>query len=74
MYKSWAKSSVAEADEAEAFVKLTVTPAAAKAVSTIEAAEDLRLPFECGELEEEAAALKNLVNLLVVLDFFTFEV
>lgn len=73
-YKSWAKSSVAEADDAEAFVKFTVTPAAAKAVSTMEAADDLRRPFVCGEFEEEAA-FKNFVNLLlVVLGFFAFAV
>lgn len=40
-----AKSSVAEAEEAEAFVRLTLTPAAAKAVSTIDAADDLRRDF-----------------------------
>ena len=52
-------------------VKFTVTPAAAKAVSTMEAADDLRLPLACGELaDEEAAALRNFVNLFDAFDFF----
>lgn len=54
---------MAEADDAEAVVRFTVTPAAAKAVSTIEAAEDFRRPLVLGEFEEaDDAARRNLVK------------
>lgn len=61
---------MAEAELAEAVVRLTVTPAAAKAVSTMLAADDFRLPLELGDCAEaEEAAFRNLVILRVVLDF-----
>lgn len=54
-------------------VRFTVTPAAAKAVSTMEAADDFRRPLMCGEFTEaEVAAFKNFVKRLEVLDFFDF--
>lgn len=64
---------MAEADDAEAVVRLTVTPAAAKAVSTMEAADDLRLPLTCGEFADaDVAAFRNFVKRLEVFDFLVF--